>query len=61
MTTNISWGLHTYTTWWSTELCNAKSIVVHWELRRVQRISGMLMDIGIQEIIQKLTSDQHSR
>ena len=57
MTTDISKGTNALPTWWSPELRNAKLTVVYWELRRVQRITGMSMDIAINGILEQLPSE----
>ena len=57
MTTDINKGVHSLPTWWSPELRNAKLSVVYWELRRVQRITGMSMDDGIQSVLDQLPAD----
>ena len=57
MTTDISKVTHSFPTWWSPDLRNAKLSVIYWELRRVQRITGMCMDHAIQGVLDQLPSD----
>ena len=57
MITDVSKGIHTSPTWWSPDLRNEKLGVSYWELRRVQRITGMCMAQAIQNILDQLPPD----
>ena len=57
MTTDVSKVIHSAPNWWSPELLNEKLGVTYWELRRVQRITGMCMAQPIQTILDQLPAD----
>ena len=57
MITDVSKGIHMSPTWWSPDLRNEKLGVSYWELRRVQRITGMCMAQAIQNILDQLPPD----